>query len=312
MIEVENISKRFGEIEALKNVSFSVQKGHVVGFLGANGAGKTTTMDILCGCIGPDQGRVSIAGFDITEQPKQAKLRLGYLPDEPPLHNDMRVDQFISYSAQLRGIRGADVKARVAEIIDQLSLGDVRNRLVGNLSKGYRQRVGLAQCLVHKPEVLVLDEPTEGLDPSQIIHIRDLIKSWRSDHTIILSSHILSEVESICDEIVIIDKGKIVEKGSYNELLSRAEAGKYQLRVRQGADTLLPKLQGLQGLSGTNLHNRDKNIIEFHAQPSSSVLDQVALLAVNGGHGLCEISQKSKSLEDIFLKLTHKNEEVRV
>ncbi|MGE0171518.1 MAG: ABC transporter ATP-binding protein [Oligoflexales bacterium] len=312
MIEVEKISKRFGEIEALRNVSFTVQKGHVVGFLGANGAGKTTTMDILCGCIGPDSGRVSIAGFDITEQPKQAKKRLGYLPDEPPLHNDMRVDQFITYSARIRGVPGSEVKTRVNEVIDQLSLGDVKARLVGNLSKGFRQRVGLAQCLVHKPDVLVLDEPTEGLDPSQIIHIRDLIKSWRSDHTIILSSHILSEVESICDEIVIIDKGQIVEKGSYNDLVSRAEAGRYQLRVRQGAEALLPKLQGLTGLSGTNLFSKEKNIIEFHAQPSSSVLDEIALLAVNGGYGLCEISQKSKSLEDIFLQLTHKNEEVRV
>jgi ABC-2 type transport system ATP-binding protein len=305
MIEVRDISKRYGTIDALKNVSFTVKKGHIVGFLGANGAGKTTTMDILCGCIGPDQGSVSISGFDITEQPKEAKQRLGYLPDEPPLHNDMKVEQYVSYAAKLRGVAKADLNARVNETINKLSLESVRHRLIGNLSKGYRQRVGLAQCLVHNPEVLVLDEPTEGLDPSQIIQIRDLIKSLKGDHTIILSSHILSEVESICDEIVIIDRGQVVEQGTYNELVARGESGgKFHLRVRQAGAELVGKLEKIQGLANIKLINPGKHLIEFDAPSQGNVLDQVATMVVSGGHGLSELSSKSKSLEDIFLQLT--------
>jgi ABC-2 type transport system ATP-binding protein len=194
MIEVNGLSKNYGDLAALSNVSFTVEKGQIVGFLGANGAGKSTTMDILCGCIGADSGFAKVAGFDITERPLEAKRRLGYLPDVAPLHHDMLVSDYIAYAAELHKVERGQIAARVSATIEKLALGDVRNRVIGNLSKGYRQRVGLAQALVHDPEVLVLDEPTEGLDPTQIAEIRKLIKSLAGQHTILLSSHILSEV----------------------------------------------------------------------------------------------------------------------
>jgi ABC-2 type transport system ATP-binding protein len=192
MIEVIGLSKRYGAVQALNNVSFSVSKGQIVGFLGANGAGKTTTMDIMCGCIGADAGTATIAGYDVTEHPLEVKRRLGYLPDVAPLHPEMRVEEFVTYAGRLHQIPGTQLRQRVGETLEKLSLGAVRRRLIGNLSKGYRQRVALAQAIVHNPEVLVLDEPTEGLDPNQIVQIRELIRSLAGHHTIILSSHILS------------------------------------------------------------------------------------------------------------------------
>lgn len=305
MIEVAGVYKRYGTIDALRNVSFTVQKGHVVGFLGANGAGKTTTMDILCGCIGADNGTVKISGFDITEDPKEAKKRLGYLPDEPPLHNDMKVEQFVTYAAELRGLKGAEAKQRVDQTIEKLSLGEVRHRLVGNLSKGFRQRVGLAQALVHNPETLVLDEPTEGLDPNQIAHIRDLIRSLKNEHTIILSSHILSEVQSICDEIIIIDKGQVVEQGPYEQLINRLEAGnQYHLRVGRAAGELLAQLQTLTGLTNLRIADETAHLIEFNASDRDDTIDQVARITLDGKFGLKELGRKSKSLEDVFFQLT--------
>ena len=221
MIEVKGLTKTYGEVKALDKVSFKVEKGQVVGFLGSNGAGKTTTMDILCGCLSADAGSAKICGIDITENPIEAKRKLGYLPDTPPLYNDMIVEDMIRFSAEINEVRTENLSAKIGEVIEKLSLQDVRSRLVGNLSKGYRQRVALANALVHSPEVLILDEPTEGLDPNQIAQMRDVINTLRGDHTVLLSSHILHEIESICDSLVVINSGKIVATDTYENLSNK-------------------------------------------------------------------------------------------
>jgi len=306
MIEVQGISKQYGEISALSDVSFSVDRGHIVGFLGANGAGKTTTMDILCGCIGADKGEVRVAGFEISESPKEVKKRLGYLPDEPPLHNDMRVGEFIEYAGRLWGLERAILRKRCDEVTEKLGLGEVRHRLVGNLSKGFRQRVGLAQALVHNPDVLILDEPTEGLDPNQIVQIRELIRSLKGEHTIVFSSHILSEVENITDELIIIDRGRIVEKGTYQGLLAKIESGsRYQIKVARSVEQLFTQLREMPGL--LEVHRTGAvtgDMIEFSLREDTAILDQVVKVVATGDFGLRELKPSSKRLEDIFFQLT--------
>jgi len=305
MIEVRGLTKRYGDIHALSDVTFSVPKGQIVGFLGANGAGKTTTMDILCGCIGADQGEAKIAGFDVTLQPNEAKRRLGYLPDEPPLYNDMLVSEYIAYAARLHKVTGADVKKRVDETVDRLSLGEVRNRAVGNLSKGFRQRVGLAQAIVHDPEVLVLDEPTEGLDPNQIVQIRELIRSLAGKHTIILSSHILSEVQNTCDHIVIIHKGKVVQQGTYEELIAHMGSSRvYSLQTGKDPQSLIGKLSSITGIVSPKVLGSAEHRIEFGVNGGEEVIDQVARCVLDGGYGLRELATKSKTLEDVFFQVT--------
>ena len=304
MIEVSGLSKQFGDVNALSDVSFKVEKGQIVGFLGANGAGKTTTMDILCGCIGPDQGSARIAGFDILEEPIEAKKRLGYLPDEPPIYDDMKVKEFISYCAVLNKVEPSQQEARVLSTIAKLSLEDVQHRVIGNLSKGYRQRVALAQALVHEPDVLVLDEPTEGLDPTQIVQIRELIRSLAGQHTIILSSHILSEVQNTCDHIVIIHKGKIVKQGTYDELLSSFSAGGvYEVRVREKVEQAAEALRTLAGVEQVEL-SADHQVIQITIGNDESVIDHVVRHLLDQGHGIKEITLQTKSLEDVYFQLT--------
>lgn len=307
MIEVSGLSKQYGDVHALSEVSFTVPKGQIVGFLGANGAGKTTTMDIICGCIGPDSGTAKISGFDITEEPLEAKRRLGYLPDVPPLHTEMRVRDFVTYSARLHKVPSAAIGARVDETIARLSLGDVQNRIIGNLSKGFRQRVALAQAIVHDPEVLVLDEPTEGLDPVQIVQIRELIRSLAGKHTIILSSHILSEVQNTCDHIIIIHKGRVVQQGAYEEIVSGFSSGlHYRLRVASGASRLVGALARVPGIDGAKAIGEDDKELEFGlvSRDSENLLDQVAKTTVDGGFGLRELAAKTKSLEEVFFQIT--------
>lgn len=306
MIEVSGLTKRYGDITALSKVSFTVDKGKIVGFLGANGAGKSTTMDILCGYIGADQGSAKVAGFDITEQPIEAKRRLGYLPDVAPLHTDMIVTDYVTYAAKLHKVPKDRIKNAVDSTIEKLALGDVRHRLVGNLSKGYRQRVGLAQALVHDPEVLVLDEPTEGLDPTQISEMRKLIRALAGQHTILLSSHILSEVQSTVDRIVVINRGKVVAQGTYEELSNSMEGGHvYRLRVARDSGRVLATINTMQGLHAARVTGHGEEI-EFALGRSTSdqILDDVARSVIDGGFGLRELALKTKSLEEVFLQLT--------
>ncbi len=311
MIEVQNVTKRYGEHTALSDVSFIVPKGHIVGFLGVNGAGKTTTMDIICGCIGSDQGSATISGFDITDKPLDAKKRLGYLPDIPPLYPDMKVSEFITYAAKIHQVPKDKMEERIEFVLDHLSLKSVNHRLVGNLSKGFRQRVALAQALVHDPEVLVLDEPTEGLDPGQIVQIRELIKSLKGKHTVLLSSHILSEVENTCDYIIIINKGKIVAKGTYAEITeqqAKASHVQYHLRVARKSDEILKHLKSISTINVINV-TEGTHAIDFTLglNQSEEIIEKIASEVVNKGYGLRELTRKSTTLEDVFLDLTTQN-----
>lgn len=213
MIEVQNLVKRYGEIDAVKGVSFEVKKGDVLGFLGPNGAGKTTTMRILTGFLPPTSGLVKIAGHDVTQEPMEVKRRIGYLPETPPLYMDMTVRSYLKFVGQIKGVASDDLSTRIDWAVQKCGLMDVHKRVIANLSKGYKQRVGLAQAILHKPEVLILDEPTVGLDPRQIREIRDLIKELAGEHTVVLSTHILPEVSVTCKNILIINRGKIVAQG---------------------------------------------------------------------------------------------------
>ena len=301
MLEIKNLTKTYQGVKAIDDVSFTVEKGHVVGFLGANGAGKTTTMDIICGCVGSDQGSVRVCGHDILDEPIEAKAKIGYVPDVPPLYRDMTVKETIVYAAKLNGVAKAKVESRLMETLTLLALEDVHHKLVGSLSKGYRQRVALAHALVHDPEVLVLDEPTEGLDPRQIAQMRDIILSLKETKAIILSSHILHEVENLCDQLVIIHKGQIVATGSVEEIASKFESHTYTLTVRNFSAKILEKLESLAYLSGLN--HDDKNQLTFDLKAPEK-LDDVAKLVIDSGWGLKRISPSASSLEGIFQKAT--------
>src|SRR6202044_2274941 len=221
MIIVKDVTKKYARAVAVDHISFSVAKGQIVGFLGPNGAGKTTTMRILTCFLPPTEGKASVAGFDVQEHPMEVKRRIGYLPETPPLYPEMGVSEYLDFAGRLKGISSADIKKKVDETVGRCSLGDVRDKLIGKLSKGYRQRVGIAQAIIHNPPVLILDEPTSGLDPKQIIEIRDLLKQLSGDHTIILSTHILSEVEQSCERVIIISQGKLVAIDSVANLTNR-------------------------------------------------------------------------------------------
>src|SRR5437762_8601639 len=221
MIKVEGLTKRYARTLAVDDISFEVEKGQIVGFLGPNGAGKTTTMRVLTCFLPPTAGTAQVAGFDVLEQPLEVKKRIGYLPETPPLYPEMEVQEYLTFVGRLKGISGAEIGKRVDEVAERCAVSDVKTKLIGKLSKGYRQRVGLAQAIIHNPEVLVLDEPTSGLDPKQIIETRQLIRSLAGDHTIILSTHILSEIEQSCDKVIIISHGKLVAVDTPDNLTAR-------------------------------------------------------------------------------------------
>src|SRR5437879_9802320 len=225
MSTVQGLTKRYARTVAVDHISFEVQKGQIVGFLGPNGAGKTTTMRILTCFLPPSEGSANVAGFDVLEQPMEVKKRIGYLPETPPLYPEMEVHEYLTFVGKLKGLRGAELQKRADYVIERCAVADVRKKLISKLSKGYRQRVGLAQAIIHNPDVLILDEPTAGLDPKQINETRDLIHSLAGDHTIILSTHILPEVEQTCERVIIINKGKLVATDSVNNLQGRTRSG---------------------------------------------------------------------------------------
>ena len=237
MIQVTGLSKRYARHVAVNNISFSVEKGDIVGFLGPNGAGKTTTMRMLTCFMPPTDGQATVAGFDVFDQPFEVKKRIGYLPETPPLYPEMETAEYLRFVGKLKGLSGAELEKRVNYVCERCFVADVRNKLLGKLSKGYRQRVGLAQAIIHNPDVLILDEPTAGLDPKQINETRDLIKGLAGDHTIILSTHILPEVEQTCEQVLIINKGKLVATDSVHNLQNRA----------RGAESLLVEVSGRSG-----------------------------------------------------------------
>ncbi|MCL4402411.1 MAG: ABC transporter ATP-binding protein [Acidobacteria bacterium] len=312
MIKVEGLTKRYARTVAVDNISFEVEKGQIVGFLGPNGAGKTTTMRVLTCFLPPTAGNASVAGFDVLEQPLEVKKRIGYLPETPPLYPEMEVDEYLAFVGRLKGIGAADLARRMNEVTERCALGDVRKKLIGKLSKGFRQRVGLAQAIIHNPDVLILDEPTSGLDPKQIIETRELIRSLAGDHTIILSTHILSEVEHSCERVIIISKGKLVAIDSVANLTNRlrgSEAVAVEVEAPEGAlneRDVLTRLEQVAGVSRVlPKGSRDgRATFEVESLQGRHIRAELARAVVNAGWNLNELRAVGFSLEDIFLQLT--------
>ena len=310
MIEVQNLTKRYGPTLAVSDVSFQTQKGEVLGFLGPNGAGKTTPMRVITGYFPPSEGRVSVAGYDVVEEPLEAKRRTGYLPETPPVYPDMTVNEYLAFVGRIKGISRRELKSRMADVVERCAVGDVQNRQIGKLSKGYRQRVGLAQALIHNPEVLVLDEPTAGLDPKQIIETRQLIKGLAGRHTVILSTHILPEAAKTCQRVVVISAGKIVAMGTPDELTRRLQGFETILLTVEGlAADVKDKLQRVEGVNLVEPHDSTdgRATYEVHAEKGKDVRAELARAVVESNWKLYELRTSGLSLEDIFLKLTTKD-----
>lgn len=303
MIEVKNLSKNYGDRPAIRALNFNVKKGEVVGFLGPNGAGKSTTMKIITGYMAPSAGEVNVAGFDVFENPLEVKRRIGYLPETPPVYHDMYVRDYLNFVANLKGVEKSRLKNLVDSALDKTSLHDVGDRLIGNLSKGYRQRVGLAQALVSDPEILILDEPTVGLDPKQVAEMRDLIRQLRGQHTIILSTHILPEVQASCDKVIIINRGAIVAEDSLEGLSMRMSGGGHSVsvKIRRHQEAVL---KGLSSVTGVRKVSLTGTMIEIETDGDDTTVERVAGFIVGEGAGLVELKVQSLALEDIFIKLT--------
>jgi ABC-2 type transport system ATP-binding protein len=312
MITVQDLTKRYARTTAVDHISFSVSKGDIVGFLGPNGAGKTTTMRMLTCFFPPTSGTATVAGFNVFEQPLEVKKRIGYLPEAPPLYLEMETIEYLRFVGRLKGLAGADLEKRVAYVLDRCAIVDVKMKLLGKLSKGYRQRVGLAQAIIHNPDVLILDEPTAGLDPKQINETRDLIKGLAGDHTIILSTHILPEVEQICEKVIIINKGKLVATDSVHNLQARsrgAESMLVEIGARHGEFTAAPvqsRLEKIAGVSRAALKEEFQNgaVFEVEASKGQLVRGDLARAIVEAGWDLNELRPAAMSLEEIFLQLT--------
>jgi ABC-2 type transport system ATP-binding protein len=309
MIKVEGLTKRYARTIAVDNISFEVGKGEIVGFLGPNGAGKTTTMRVLTCFLPPTSGSASVAGFDVLEHPLEVKQRIGYLPETPPLYPEMEVHEYLTFVGRLKGISSTDVARRVNEVSERCAVADVRTKLIGKLSKGYRQRVGLAQAIIHNPEVLILDEPTSGLDPKQIIETRQLIRSLAGDHTIILSTHILSEIEHSCDKVIIISHGKLVATDTVANLTNRlrgSEAVALEIEAPLPEAEVRTSLEQVPGVSRVMYkESRDgRHIFEVESLQGRSIRADLARAVVNAGWNLNELHAVGLSLETIFLQLT--------
>lgn len=310
MIVVEGLCKSFGTVKALSGVAFRVDAREILGFLGPNGAGKTTTMRIITGFLPPDSGTVSVSGFTLPGQSLEVRRRVGYVPENAALYREMTVAGLLEYFAVLRGVPRERRRGAVDAVIERCALESVRGRVAGELSRGFRQRLCLAQALVHSPEVLVLDEPTVGLDPKQIHEVRNLIKELGSDHTILLSSHILSEVSAVCDRVVIIHQGRIAAEDTTAALVARLQGGlTVRAVVRGSADTLRAILQGHHGMDVLSLRESDDGTIrlEMRMPGEPSYREAFAQAVVTNGMGLLEMASSGASLEDVFLALTRED-----
>ena len=307
MIEVHHLTKRYGPFTAVDDVTFTVEKGEILGFLGPNGAGKTTTMRVLTGYMPPTDGHAVVAGYDVFEHPIEAKRRTGYLPETPPLYPDMTVQDYLMFVARIKGVTRADRKRRVGEMMERTRIADMARRHCGKLSKGYKQRVGLAQALLHNPDVLILDEPTAGLDPKQIIETRQLIKGLAGDHTIILSTHILPEVSQTCQRVVIINKGKVVAVDTPDNLTARLRGSEtmYVQVDAPGSDaqTTLAQIPGVTRVAVSTTRGTAIGF-EVDSERGRDIRRELASAVVSRGWGLLELRPMRMSLEDIFLSLT--------
>ena len=308
MINVVNLTKLYAEQEAISNITFNVKEGEVLGFLGPNGAGKTTTMRILTGYIKASSGEASVAGYDVLSQSLEARRCIGYLPENNPLYLNMTVRSFLKFVTEINGIPKKECKKAVDRSIEKCWLEDVQGRIIGRLSKGYRQRVGIAQAIVHNPKILILDEPTIGLDPKQIIQVRQMIRELRQSHTLIISTHILPEVSMTCDRALIINKGKFVAMGTPDNLINRLRGeNQIYLEARAPEEKLEKKLANFNGITKVS---RNGNGLLLSSDPGDDLRPQLAKLIVDNGWDLLEMRPKSFSLEDVFLELVTDEEVV--
>lgn len=309
MIEVTNLVKRYGDHTAVDNLSFTVEDGQVYGFLGPNGAGKSTTMNIMTGYLAATEGQVLINGHDIMEEPAEAKRCIGYLPEQPPLYQDMTVYEYLKFVAELKKLPKKEINNQITAVMETVKISDMANRLIKNLSKGYKQRVGLAQAILGDPEIIILDEPTVGLDPKQIIEIRDLIKSLGKKHTVILSSHILSEVSAVCDHIMIIAHGKLVASDTPENLV-KLTSGSTDIRLELKGDMnqLKDILKGIQGVDYVECNGFEKTskvgTYTVHVKDMKDIREEIFYKMVEAKAPILEMVTTTKSLEDVFLELT--------
>lgn len=310
MIQVEGLSKKYARHVAVDNISFSVNKGEIVGFLGPNGAGKTTTMRMLTCFLPPSEGRATVAGFDVFEKPFEVKKRIGYLPEAPPVYPEMSVADYLLFVARLKGVPNSEIKSRTEQVMERCFVSDVKGKLISKLSKGYRQRVGLAQAIIHNPDVLILDEPTSGLDPQQINETRRLIKSLAGEHTIILSTHILPEVETICQKVIIINQGKLVATDSVERLKSRGLSNAVQVQIEaDGQVSQSAVRQRLEQVAGVSkVLDRPaaggRFCFEVESLPDRSFRGDIARAVVQAGWDLIELKSTSLTLEEAYLQIT--------
>lgn len=301
MIRVSGLTKDYGVRRAVDNLTFEVEQGEILGFLGPNGAGKTTTMRILSGYMPPTEGEVTVAGYDVVAESIEVRRRVGYLPETVPLYTDMTVFDYLKFMADLRHLPNAE--DRIDNTLEMVGMEDRAEGYIGNLSKGLRQRVGLAQALLHRPEVLILDEPTIGLDPGQVVDVRNMIREIGKERTVLLSTHILSEAQQLCDRVLIINKGRIAAEDTPANLqasLIGSERG--MLRVRGEADDLVNKINKINGVS--SVQSKEEGVLEFQVAPGQDVRAEVARETVKAGYDLLEMRPIGMSLEDIFLQLT--------
>ena len=307
LIEVRHLTKYYGGRAAIKDISFTVEKGTICGFLGPNGAGKSTTMNILTGCLGPSEGDVKIDGADMLEEPEKAKKKIGYLPEVPPLYPDMTVEEYLRFAAELKGLHGKEAERQVRSVMARTATEDVKGRLIKNLSKGYRQRVGIAQALLADPEIVILDEPTVGLDPAQIIEIRELIRELGKDHTVVLSSHILSEVQAVCGFIMILSRGRLVASDTAENLTKRlAEGDAVKVLTGSERDAAAQALREVPGVGRVeDCGDEDgKAAFTVSAAGGADVREAISAAFAQKGLALTELYRTKASLEDVFLELT--------
>ena len=307
MIKVENLTKRYAGVVAIEKLSFEVEKGEIVGFLGPNGAGKSTTMRILSSYMPATSGRASIAGFDVFSESLQARRHLGYMPENVPLYTDMRVTEYLQYRAELKEITGQRKRERVGDVKELCSLREVENRVIGTLSKGYRQRVGLADALLSSPDLLILDEPTIGLDPNQIRQVRELIRNLGRHHTILLSTHILPEVEMTCSRVVIINRGKIEAADTPENLVhAMRAAGGFRVEAKIGTDDGVAELTRLGGVKDVTAESDgDWSVLTLRTEAGADPGEEILRLATDRRWVVRELSQRRATLEDVFVELTH-------
>ena len=308
MIEIINLTKKIGQNKILDNISLTINKGEVLGFLGPNGAGKTTTMKIITSFWKPTSGQVKVDGLDVSENSLETRSKIGYLPETVPLYDDMRVLEYLRFVAEIRGLEKNEIKVRIKEVVKTCGLREVIRRPIEELSKGYRQRVGLAQAIIHQPEVLILDEPTTGLDPNQIIEIRELIKKIGKEKTVIFSTHILSEVSATCDRVVIINNGKIVKIGTPTELLSVSNAQNViYVKIKGDKDRVLDKLKNFEKISKVDIKNKEaENIYGYEIKPIKNIdiREDVSIFVTSIGCTILELYKEKINLEDVFRTLT--------